>query len=188
MIYLAFCKARITIQPYYNFQRGRRSKDIMKRFVYGLAALAVVVALTGCAKKQQALEEMQQPMAPEDLSRLKNEAQPAAGAPSQTVPQETLQSSKTVSETPLAKLPPSGPYKPTNVEIQTALKNAGFYSGAIDGKIGPISKKAIEEFQKANNLNPDGKVGPKTWAVLEKYLNPPAAITSATAPPVKKKR
>ncbi len=66
-------------------------------------------------------------------------------------------------------LPPQGPYKPASIEIQTALKNAGFYAGNLDGKIGPKSKKAIEDFQKANGLKADGKVGPKTWEVLSKY-------------------
>jgi peptidoglycan hydrolase-like protein with peptidoglycan-binding domain len=55
-------------------------------------------------------------------------------------------------------------------DIQTALKNSGFYTGAIDGKIGPKTKSAIMEFQKAKGLKPDGRVGPKTWAELEKYL------------------
>ena len=55
-------------------------------------------------------------------------------------------------------------------DIQTALFNAGFYTGAIDGKIGPKTKKAIEEFQGAKALKVDGKVGSKTWAELEKYL------------------
>ncbi|MBP7216722.1 MAG: peptidoglycan-binding protein [Candidatus Omnitrophica bacterium] len=67
-------------------------------------------------------------------------------------------------------LPPQGPYKPSIKEIQGALKNAGYYSGAIDGKAGPMTKKAIEEFQKANSLQPDGKVGPKTWAALGRYV------------------
>lgn len=57
-----------------------------------------------------------------------------------------------------------------NKDIQKALKSAGFYTGAIDGKIGPKTKKAIEEFQRAKGLKADGKVGPKTWAELEKYL------------------
>ena len=57
-----------------------------------------------------------------------------------------------------------------NKDIQAALKNAGFYTGAIDGKIGPKTKSAILEFQKAKALKVDGKVGPKTWAELEKYL------------------
>ena len=56
-------------------------------------------------------------------------------------------------------------------QIQTALKNAGIYNGAIDGKIGPASKRAIEEFQRRNNLKADGKVGPKTWAALEQFLS-----------------
>ncbi len=57
-----------------------------------------------------------------------------------------------------------------DMNIQRALKAAGFYAGAIDGKIGPRTKKAIGEFQKAKGLKVDGKVGPKTWAELEKYL------------------
>ncbi|MBI4433058.1 MAG: peptidoglycan-binding protein [Candidatus Omnitrophica bacterium] len=65
-------------------------------------------------------------------------------------------------------------------KIQTALKNAGFYSGNIDGKIGPASKRAIEEFQRANNLTVDGKVGPKTWSVLERYLSGSMETTQAS--------
>jgi predicted RNase H-like nuclease (RuvC/YqgF family) len=60
--------------------------------------------------------------------------------------------------------------KPTAEEIQTALKNAGFYNGSIDGKIGKKTKSAIREFQKANELVVDGVVGDKTWAKLGKYL------------------
>jgi peptidoglycan hydrolase-like protein with peptidoglycan-binding domain len=55
-------------------------------------------------------------------------------------------------------------------QIQRALKNAGFYTGAIDGKIGPQTKKAIKEFQKANGLKPDGFVGRRTREQLRKYL------------------
>jgi murein L,D-transpeptidase YcbB/YkuD len=57
-----------------------------------------------------------------------------------------------------------------NKEIQSALKAAGFYTGNVDGKIGPKTKRSITEFQRAKGLKPDGKVGPKTWAELEKYL------------------
>jgi peptidoglycan hydrolase-like protein with peptidoglycan-binding domain len=57
-----------------------------------------------------------------------------------------------------------------NKDIQTALKASGFYTGNIDGKIGPKTKRAIVEFQKAKGLKADGKVGPKTLAELEKYL------------------
>ena len=55
-------------------------------------------------------------------------------------------------------------------QIQRALKAAGFYQGPIDGKIGPKTKKAILEFQKANGLKVDGIVGKKTSAKLKEYL------------------
>lgn len=61
--------------------------------------------------------------------------------------------------------------KPTEKEIQQALKNAGLYDGEVDGKIGPRSKKAIEEFQAQNNLKADGKVGSKTWQKLKEHLS-----------------
>lgn len=58
-----------------------------------------------------------------------------------------------------------------NQLIQTALKNAGFYRGDIDGIIGAQSKKAIRQFQTVYDLRVDGKVGPKTWEALQPYLN-----------------
>lgn len=58
----------------------------------------------------------------------------------------------------------------SSVEIQTALRNAGFYSGNVDGKIGPNTEKAIKDFQKANNLEADGVIGAKTRSLLMKYL------------------
>lgn len=60
---------------------------------------------------------------------------------------------------------------PTSKDIQQALKNAGFYSGNIDGNLGPRSKKAILEFQEKNGLTADGKAGPKTWKRLAPYLH-----------------
>ena len=57
---------------------------------------------------------------------------------------------------------------PSNV--QHALKNAGFYDGPIDGKIGQKTKGAIMEFQKANGLIGDGVVGKKTWTQLKAHL------------------
>ena len=65
-------------------------------------------------------------------------------------------------------------------QIQTALKNAGLYQGAIDGKLGPGSKRAIQQFQKANKLTADGKVGPKTWVALEPYLSGAPQMVSTT--------
>ncbi|MFA6635612.1 MAG: peptidoglycan-binding domain-containing protein [Candidatus Omnitrophota bacterium] len=58
----------------------------------------------------------------------------------------------------------------TKRELQTALKNAGYYDGAIDGKIGPKTRKAITDFQAANKLKVDGIVGLETRSELSRYL------------------
>lgn len=59
----------------------------------------------------------------------------------------------------------------TAKNIQTALKNAGFYKGPVDGKIGKGTKRAIKDFQNAHGLSADGVVGKKTWSVLAEYLS-----------------
>ena len=56
-------------------------------------------------------------------------------------------------------------------DIQACLKNAGFYSGKIDGVKGKQTRKAIREFQESNGLKADGVVGPKTWDALSKYMS-----------------
>ncbi|MFA5089527.1 MAG: peptidoglycan-binding domain-containing protein [Candidatus Omnitrophota bacterium] len=61
--------------------------------------------------------------------------------------------------------------RPKPKEIQTALKNAGYNPGSIDGKMGAQTKEAIKAFQKANKLKQDGKVGKATWNLLREYLN-----------------
>lgn len=60
--------------------------------------------------------------------------------------------------------------RPSVKQIQAALSNAGYYPGAIDGRMGGITRQAIKAFQKANNLPADGKVGKQTWALLKEYL------------------
>jgi len=60
---------------------------------------------------------------------------------------------------------------PSGKEIQSALKNAGYYKGDVDGQIGSRTRDALKKFQSANGLNPDGVFGSRTWAVLSKYLD-----------------
>lgn len=52
-------------------------------------------------------------------------------------------------------------------KLQQALKAAGFYKGAVDGKLGNGTKAAIVKFQRANGLKADGIVGEKTWSELK---------------------
>ena len=147
----------------------------MKRLLsFGLVVL-VLVALSGCGKIQE-MEELQ-PITMESLS--------TTGSLTQTAPDikapetKVLTTNTAVPAKEVLPLPPQGPYKPTGIEIQTALKNAGFYNGNIDGKLGPKSKKAIEDFQKANGLKADGKVGAKTWEAMSKH-------SSAAVAPIKR--
>ncbi len=64
---------------------------------------------------------------------------------------------------------------PSGKDIQIALINAGFDPGTPDGKLGKKSRQAIRDFQKANALDADGKVGKRTWAILSTYLQNPAS-------------
>ena len=49
---------------------------------------------------------------------------------------------------------------------QEALKELGYYKGAIDGLWGPGSKGALIKFQEENDLAPDGIWGSKTEAAV----------------------
>ncbi len=155
----------------------------MKKFVFIILALVVSISLFGCAKKEQSLTEIQEPLSIEELG-----TQGSVSAPETTVKTETSALAKQSADVKVGSLIPPAPLmvspasKPTVEEIQTALKNAGYYTGLADGKKGPMTKKAIEDFQKANNLEADGKVGPKTWALLSQHLNP------APVSPTPKKR
>lgn len=149
----------------------------MKKFVFIILGLALTVYLTGCGKKQA--EETQEPVSMESLSTVGTESKAPATAESKAQPTQAAPAVATTQAPAKLESPlPQGPYKPTVQEIQTALKNAGFYTGAVDGKKGPKTTKAVEEFQKANGLKADGKVGPKTWEALKAHLNPPAETPS----------
>jgi len=60
--------------------------------------------------------------------------------------------------------------RPNVTQIQTALRNAGYNPGKIDGRMGGQTREAIKSFQGANNITVDGKVGKKTWELLRVYL------------------
>lgn len=151
-----------------------------KTSAWWVLGLALCVTVSGCQKKQEPglttgpdgfdslqiqedLSQLPQVAAPADVEALPIEASPVTQAPPVT---EAL--------APAAAIPAD-----RDRQIQTALKLAGFYQGNVDGKIGPMTRKAIEAFQKANGLAVDGKVGPKTWAKLEAYLTGQVAPEAA---------
>ena len=52
-------------------------------------------------------------------------------------------------------------------EVQTLLTSYGYYSGKINGSYNTATTTAVRNFQRYNSLTVDGKVGPKTMAVLK---------------------
>lgn len=51
-------------------------------------------------------------------------------------------------------------------QIQTKLRQWGYYSGAVDGVYGSATEKAVRLFQQKNGLAVDGRVGVQTLAAL----------------------
>lgn len=51
-------------------------------------------------------------------------------------------------------------------QIQTKLKNWGYYNGDVDGIYGSKTEEAVKKFQKSNGLDVDGIAGTKTLAAL----------------------
>lgn len=141
----------------------------MKReIIAGVGVIAVAVFVFGCQKKPKdqemvtvapVKEEASTPQVQTQVQTLSTQTAPAAGLENAGVPEVAA--------------------KPSETEIQQALKNTGLYDGAVDGKIGPKTKKAIEDFQTKNNLTADGKVGPKTWDKLKEYLSAKTESSSA---------
>lgn len=52
------------------------------------------------------------------------------------------------------------------INIQTRLKNWGYYSGTVDGVFGSKTQSAVKSFQRKNGLTPDGIAGPATLAKI----------------------
>lgn len=51
-------------------------------------------------------------------------------------------------------------------QIQSRLKEWGYYNGQVDGIFGTQTRNAVIKFQKANGLEPDGIAGSRTLAAI----------------------
>ena len=142
--------------------------------------VTVAFLLGGCASGQARQEltrlQTQVGLLDERIAQLERSA--SAGASSTAVPSEEAAESPTAVEQPAQPKRGSSvkksavaksSLKPSTRHIQQALKNAGFYQGPIDGKMGAVTREAIKEFQRVHGLNEDGVVGKRTWAKLSAY-------------------
>jgi Putative peptidoglycan binding domain/Transglycosylase SLT domain len=56
--------------------------------------------------------------------------------------------------------------------VQVALYRHGYYKGPIDGITGPLTKRAIRDFQRSKGLEADGIVGKRTRAAFGPFGGP----------------
>jgi peptidoglycan hydrolase-like protein with peptidoglycan-binding domain len=52
-------------------------------------------------------------------------------------------------------------------QLQSALKDLGYDVGAVDGKFGAQTERAVKAFQKAQGIDVDGVVGAITWLNID---------------------
>ena len=152
------------------------------RFIMGIVLMG---SLAGCATAQKPttsgqlqirvahiesqLDDQRQDIAQlqssvEELSLRGRTVTAPSGNTREVVKPPLVKVSKTTKDQKILRVPV------TPQEVQTGLKNAGYYTGAIDGKLGSGSKRAIKEFQTDHDLESDGIIGKKTWAELKNYL------------------
>ncbi len=145
---------------------------MFKKGLVVLAVLAFALTLNGCAtaKKKQA-EELES--CKNQLTMLESQVQSRDEEIDSLRDQLSKIQEKTGSDTSSGskkRVVPEVKSRPNIKQIQTALNNAGYNSGAIDGKMGNSTIEAIKAFQRDNKLRVDGKVGKRTWSLLRTYL------------------
>lgn len=65
---------------------------------------------------------------------------------------------------------------------QRDLNVVGCYVGAVDGTKGPKTAAAVKAYQAASGLSPDGVLGPKTEALLQKDAAAKKVVCTSTTP------
>lgn len=142
----------------------------------GLMGIAVV-CLGGCAvgKTSQEVKRLQSQVGLLDQRVSQLERAGGTWQTSEMVPEPAMEPGPTAAIIPHAAAGASknvaAAVKPSTRDIQQALKNSGFYQGSIDGKMGPLTRDAIREFQRVHGLKDDGVVGKQTWTQLSTYAN-----------------
>lgn len=125
-------------------------------FIFLFLAMLILITSSGCVTTSENLDTAQ---FQKQIDELKNELKKQQDE-NELLRQQLAQAKQDTAEIRM----------PNAIEIQTALKNAGFYQGQIDGQIGSATKEAIWKFQESNGLTGDGVVGSRTWEILVKYL------------------
>jgi hypothetical protein len=104
----------------------------------------------------------------------------SGSSPTQAVTTNQITSTPTTTSATTPSVPPSVPAPTTTLKpgdtgvqvkrLQRALVALGYSVGKVDGDYGTATKTALEAFQTAQNLTPDGLFGPATRTALIKAL------------------
>lgn len=62
------------------------------------------------------------------------------------------------------------------VVLQQTLHILGYYNGRLDGLFGPLTHRAVVEFQTAQKITVDGLAGPQTYGKLNEIVNSPGRV------------
>lgn len=142
---------------------------MLQKMFLGAIAVVLLVSTSGCAtmgkKKDLEIQGLRGQISALE-SRLESKDQEIANL-REDLDRAMQERIVTVKEKAVSIEPKS---RPNIKQIQTALRNAGYNPGKIDGRIGGQTREAIKSFQRANNITVDGKVGKKTWELLRVYL------------------
>ncbi|MBR3334183.1 MAG: peptidoglycan-binding protein [Clostridia bacterium] len=126
-----------------------------------------------------------------------NTPEPSDGA-QPTNPDGTQNTIAVITDEPSTPTPTKAPVTPTPTPkslqrgftgsdavraVQRRLKELGYYNGSADGDFGPATESAVKEFQKANGLTADGKVGEKTLSKMNAKTAVSYKEAHATATP-----
>lgn len=153
----------------------------MKRigFVFIVLIIGASLTISGCSSAQKKLSEEVKGIKTkvdtletrvEGVEAKQTETERLAAEQAQKTEEMKAQNARYSGKTNVGIKHKNSPQSKEHVkEIQTCLKNAGFYKGEIDGVKGRKTRSAIKKFQKENGLFADGVVGKKTWEALSKY-------------------
>ena len=123
--------------------------------IAGLIALAVLLILGGILLSQMI------PAARETLREMSLTPTPIPPEPAsvwKVTPDPSLPTAEPVLR--------SGSRGEDVTNVQSRLKNLGYYTGEVDGQYGAGTKEAVTVFQRQNGLDADGVVGAETRQAL----------------------
>ena len=153
--------------------RCRGGGSVMRGMPLGLF-MAAALFLGGCAsgpyRKEVGRLRAEVGLLDDRVTQLER-ASGANNGPLATAPLSEPDATSEPMPTPSESAKPAPSLKPTTREIQQALKNAGFYPGAVDGNMGAVTREAVQEFQRIHGLIDDVVVGKRTWAKLRAFVD-----------------